>query len=137
MNRFLSNSIMVTLVLVMLTGMIYAISEDVYTLNKWSDLTKSLSQIYVTIALGYAALVAAIVTTLKHAGKFAQHKKDFFGMITAFIYFIVMSLWLYMGSFSYALSWVNIIPFLASIWTFIYLSSHFLRVVSEMLNIER
>ncbi|BAH44522.1 hypothetical protein BBR47_35450 [Brevibacillus brevis NBRC 100599] len=135
MNRFLSTSIMIILVVVMITGMIYAISEDVYTLSKWSDLTKSLSQIYVTIALGYAAFVAAIAATLKHAGKFAQHKKDLFGMITAFIYFIVMSLWLYMGSFSYVLSWVNIIPFLASIWTFIFLSSHFLRVVSEMLNI--
>lgn len=135
-KRILPTSIIAILVVVMIVGMIYTIMEDIRNLSKWSDFTKNLAQINVTIALGYAALVAAIAASLKHAGKFAQHKKDLFGMITAFIYFIIMSLWLYIGSFSYFLSWVNIAPFLVSIWAFTFLSGHFLRVIREMLNIE-
>ncbi|WP_409174378.1 hypothetical protein [Brevibacillus fortis] len=121
---------------VMLTGVIYTLFENVNDLSRWSELTKNLAQINVTIALGYAALVAGIAAALKHAGQFAQHKGRLYGMIKAFVYFITMNLWLYFWSFSKTLAWLNLIPFLGAIGTFAFLSKQFLIVVREMLNVE-
>lgn len=136
MTRFIHALIMPFLSIMMVIGMCYAIVEDANSLINWSDLTKNLAQINVTIALGYAALVAGIAAALKHAGKFAQHKDDLYGMIKAFVYFIVMNLWMYMWSFSKTLATVNVLAFLGVIWTFGYLSKHFLRVIREMLNVK-
>ncbi|MEK3744728.1 hypothetical protein NST23_18770 [Brevibacillus sp. FSL K6-0770] len=136
MRRFIHALVMPFLAIMMVIGMIYTIIEDANGLSKWSDLTKNLAQINVTLALGYAALVAGIAAALKHAGKFAQHKDDLYGMIKAFVYFIVMNLWMYMWSFSKTLAIANVVAFLGTIWTFGYLSKHFLRVIREMLNAE-
>ncbi|TQK62125.1 hypothetical protein FB479_106208 [Brevibacillus sp. AG162] len=121
---------------VMLIGVFTTLFENVNDLSKWSELTKNLAQINVTIALGYAALVAGIASALKHAGQFAIHKGRLYGMIKAFVYFITMSLWLYFWSFSKTLAWLNVIPFLGAIWTFAFLSKQFLTVLREMLNVE-
>ncbi|MGG4439994.1 hypothetical protein [Brevibacillus fortis] len=80
--------------IVMLMGVIYTLFENVYDLRKWSELTKNLAQINVTVALGYAVLLAGIAAALKHAGQFVQHKGRLYAMIKAFVYFITMNLWL-------------------------------------------
>lgn len=136
MKKAVDITIIITSLVVTAIGMIYSIIVDMKTLSAWSELTKGLAQMNVTIALGYAALVAGIAAALKHAGKFAKHKNDLYGMIKAFVYFIVMNLWMYLWSFSVILKWANIVPFAGSLWAFVFLSKHFLKIIREMLNAE-
>lgn len=121
--------------MVMIVAMIFTIYDDL-SLTNWADLTQILAQINVTIALGYTALVAGVAALMRHKVQLALHKDNLYGLMSAFIYFIIMNLWLLTWSFSESLLWATIPAFCGVIWSFLYLSNKVLKTVREMLNAE-
>jgi len=134
MIKVLEKAIYVAIFIALTMAMLGATHGD--NLANWGEFTKGFAQIKVTIALGYAALIAAIAATFKHAGQFAKHKKALYNMIVAFCFMIFMDILLYSWSFDENLRKGNIAIYLLGCWAFLYVTSNFFKVIREMINVE-
>jgi hypothetical protein len=135
LERYVEKASYVAVFIAMTLGMLGAVGTDKDFAN-WGELTKGLAQIKVTVALGYAALIAAVGSMLKHGGQFAKHKKTLYNMIKAFGFAIFMDMLLYVWSFEEHLRVANIALFLLGNYAFLYVSINFFRVIREMINLE-
>ncbi|AWX55386.1 hypothetical protein AB432_010175 [Brevibacillus brevis] len=102
----------------------------------WGEFTKGIAQIKVTVALGYAALIAAIAATQKHAGQFSKNKKALYNIIRLFCLMIFLDMFLYGYSFNVFFQKVNLIIYAGSTLVFIILTVAVLKLIRMMINIE-
>ncbi|CAI8878042.1 DUF2878 family protein [Brevibacillus brevis] len=134
MIKFFEKGIYVVMLIALVLPMIGAIQGG--NLSNWGEITKGIAQLKVTVSLGYAALLAAIATTFKHAGQFAKHKKDLYHMILAFVLMIFLDITLYAWSFTEYSRYGNIPVYIIGCWAFLYVTANFLKVIRNMMNIE-